>query len=254
MRDEEQSKFHPKCALMIFVHYATQHPLYTYAVYSPRTKRVLFRQDCIFLTNLFPMRTARTKNGLGIEGDVIIPYRSPSSIQVADDPMLSFHDWNDNDPLPEFQDHVSGYTLNRHVEGQVETTPPYPDDAAFVYPDNPAFGPPSVVKTSRVPKARQQGGSAVSDKGCDDNQGMDDVNDTLLEPTRVNPKRNPKVNGPPVESSTRRPIKQRWYYEPVLKETMLVANAVPIETSSKDEEEKESRASTTILRTKILGQ
>ncbi len=81
LKDEEQSKFHPKCALMIFIHYATQHPLYTYAVYSPQTKRVLFRQDCIFLTNLFPMRTARTKNGLGIEEDVIIPYRSPSSIR-----------------------------------------------------------------------------------------------------------------------------------------------------------------------------
>ena len=156
LTEEERGKFQTRCALMIFIHYATQHPLYTYAVYSPRTKRVLFRQDCIFLTNLFPMRTARTMNGLGLEGDVIIPYRSPSSIQLVDDPILSFQDWKDNDPLPEFQDHVSGYPLSRPVVERVETTPTPTDDDAFVYPDNPAFGPPSVVKTSRVPKAKQK--------------------------------------------------------------------------------------------------
>ncbi len=59
LNKEEQGKFHSRCALMVFVHYAVQHPLYTYAVYSPRTKRILFRQDCIFLTNFFPMRVAR---------------------------------------------------------------------------------------------------------------------------------------------------------------------------------------------------
>jgi hypothetical protein len=63
LTEEERGKFKSRCALMIFIHYANQHPLYTYAVYSPRTKRVLYRQDCMFLTNLFPMRTARAKEG-----------------------------------------------------------------------------------------------------------------------------------------------------------------------------------------------
>ena len=225
LRDEEQSKFHHKCALMIFIHYATQHPLYTFAVYSPRTKRVLFRQDCIFLTNLFPMRTARTKNGLGLEGDVIIPYRSPSSIQMEDDPMLSFQDWKDNDPLPEFQDHVSGYPLSQPAMEQMETTQAPTDEDAFVYPDNPAFGPPSVVKTSRVPRVKQKF------------QGVGDVSETVLESTRVNRKRNPKGTEFPVKPSTRRPVKERFYYEPVLKEAMLVANAVSIETKDKDDAE-----------------
>jgi hypothetical protein len=53
LTDNEQGKFKSRCALMIFAHYATQHPLYTYAVYSPRTKKILYRQDCIFLTNYF---------------------------------------------------------------------------------------------------------------------------------------------------------------------------------------------------------
>ncbi len=77
--DHDQEKFQSRCALMIFVHYAIHHPLYTFAVYSPRTKRILYRQDCIFLTNVFPMRTGRSRNGLGIlvEGDFIVPYRAP---------------------------------------------------------------------------------------------------------------------------------------------------------------------------------
>jgi hypothetical protein len=82
LTEAEQGKFHSQCALMIFAHYANQHPLYTYAVYSPRTKRLLYRQDCIFLTNLFPMRDVRAKQGMQIDGDVIIPYRSPSIIKL----------------------------------------------------------------------------------------------------------------------------------------------------------------------------
>ncbi len=33
LTEDERGKFHSRCALMIFVHYANQHPLYTYAVY-----------------------------------------------------------------------------------------------------------------------------------------------------------------------------------------------------------------------------
>ena len=40
---DETTKFKSRCALMIFVHYAVQHPLYTRAVYSPKTKRVVHR-------------------------------------------------------------------------------------------------------------------------------------------------------------------------------------------------------------------
>ncbi len=54
LRNERQQKFKPKCALLIFVHYAMKHPIYTYALYSPKTRRVIYRQDVIFLTNVFP--------------------------------------------------------------------------------------------------------------------------------------------------------------------------------------------------------
>jgi hypothetical protein len=35
---EDREKFKTRCALLIFIHYATPHPLYTYAFFSPRTK------------------------------------------------------------------------------------------------------------------------------------------------------------------------------------------------------------------------
>ncbi len=50
---DDRSKFQSRCTMMIFLHYADEHPLFTYAFYSPRTKRVLYRQDCIFLTSVF---------------------------------------------------------------------------------------------------------------------------------------------------------------------------------------------------------
>ncbi len=154
------------------------------------------------------MRAARTKNGLGVEGDVIIPYRSPASIQAVEDQTLSFQDWTDNDPLPEYQDHVSGYTLNRPVGEGLESTPPHSDQTAFVYPDNPAFGPPSVVKTPGVPKVSRRVEDKARGEGCDDkfqhasevvDQDMEDANDAMLAPTRMNPKRNLKAHNPPVK-------------------------------------------------------
>ena len=69
LKEDEREKFKPRCALMVFVHYAINHPLYTYAVYSPKSKRVLFRQDVIFLTNVFPMREARAMSSLEPNGE-----------------------------------------------------------------------------------------------------------------------------------------------------------------------------------------
>jgi hypothetical protein len=68
LMNDDQVKFKPKCALMIFIHYAPQHPIYTYALYSPKTKKVFYRQDVIFLTNLFPMRDARVLSGMNPAG------------------------------------------------------------------------------------------------------------------------------------------------------------------------------------------
>ncbi len=43
LEKDDRTKFQATCAMVIFIHYAQDHPLYTYAFFSPRTKRVLFR-------------------------------------------------------------------------------------------------------------------------------------------------------------------------------------------------------------------
>ncbi len=41
--EDEQAKFKSRCVLMLFMHYADRRPLFTYAFYSPKTKRLVFR-------------------------------------------------------------------------------------------------------------------------------------------------------------------------------------------------------------------
>jgi hypothetical protein len=93
---------------MVFVHYAVSHPLYTYAFSSPRTKRILYRQDAIFLITHFPMRMARLASGLDSNGEAFAPFRSPLGTS-GDNDDLSLQHWASGDPLPDYDNHVSGY-------------------------------------------------------------------------------------------------------------------------------------------------
>jgi hypothetical protein len=150
----DRAKFKSRCALMIFVHYADDHPLYTYAVYSPLTRKVLMRQDCIFLPTLFPMRAARASAGLDPEGEPLVPFRSPERIRAGEDPDLSFQGWTDQDPLPEYEDHVLGPSLRRPKDCEVTEAenqrvsleiPSY-------HPSHPSFGGTSGVAVMAPPK------------------------------------------------------------------------------------------------------
>jgi hypothetical protein len=125
LEKEDRAKFKSTCALVIFVHYAQDHPLYTYAFLSPRTKRVLFRQDCLFLPEIFPMREARAKGGLISDGEGLVVYKPrPSVSKCADtmDPMdeqgSDFATWANEDPLPSYLDEITGHQL---VSPQDET-------------------------------------------------------------------------------------------------------------------------------------
>jgi hypothetical protein len=152
LTEKERSKFKSRCALMIFVDYADSHPLYTYAVYSPRTRKVLMRQDCIFLTKLFPMRVARTATGMSPNGEALHPIRSPMGTQQYVDPELSFEDWKPTDPLPAYEDHVTSWKLCRPKDSELlgprcydGTSDPSPTSGAIHFPSHPAFGAASVV-------------------------------------------------------------------------------------------------------------
>ena len=233
LTETERGKFQNRCALMIFAHYANQHPLYTYAVYSPRTKRILFRQDCIFLTNLFPMRTVRSREGLQTDGDVIIPYRSPLSVRDGGDIDLSFGEWDERQPLPQYQDHITGFKLSQPDIGRAKRVPK-PADTPFVYPNNPNFGPPSVVKVpyERLDKfehAMQQldpdytvfeeGDQDDDEKLYSEGCRVDnlDTHEDIETPKMRRSKREKKLVDPAIlpASQLHRPVGDRWFYETV---------------------------------------
>ncbi len=211
LQKDDQEKFQSRCALMIFVHYAAHHPLYTYAVYSPRTKRILYRQDCIFLTNVFPMRTARSQNGLGIEGDVIVPYRAPQSMRESEDTSLSFEGWNVDQPLPDYQDHVTGHNLVALSVSQEA----FPESARqvshYIQPNNPKFGPPSTVK---VPRYRR---NMLEDESHSNSAEVigDMTNMVGEKPESARPHRQGGKDKASTIPGKRRPVKDRWYYQPV---------------------------------------
>ena len=157
LQKEEQQKFRTRCALMIFVHYATDHPLYTYAFYSPRTHRILYRQDCLFLPTVFPMRSARSTMGLDPEGDsfTLQPIRSPTSIRTSAPEDVSFGEWKEGDDVPRYEDHVDEFAHSEPPDDFVHLpriTPSRSSDSISKRPHHHAFGNPSVVNIPRPPR------------------------------------------------------------------------------------------------------
>ena len=144
LNEDERGKFKATCAMMIFIHYALDHPLYTYAFYSPRTKKVLFRQDCIFLPETFPMREARTRVGLLPDGESLMTYRVKQM-----DGEESFGAWKECDPLPPYQDHITGFTIVSPSDTTSHNSPERPKEWPRHKPSHPAFGMPSVVEVLR---------------------------------------------------------------------------------------------------------
>ncbi len=153
---KDLTKFQNRCALLVFVHYADEHPLYTYAFYSPRTKRVLFRQDCIFLPSVFPMRIARQAAGLNPSGEPIVPFRSPLCLNGEADSHHSFRNWRHPDPLPPYEDHVSGVKLSQPFSTRtlIPSSQPKMTSGPYHLPYHPAFGEESIIKVHVHPYLR----------------------------------------------------------------------------------------------------
>jgi hypothetical protein len=141
---DDRAKFKSRCSLLIFLHYAPDHPFFTYAFFSPRTKRVLFRQDCIFLTSVFPMREARVHSGMAPAGDTLVTQRSSQSVRDGCPSDLSFDGWEPLDPLPDYNDDVTGFGLGS-PSGNLVEEPDERLDLPVHFPDHPAFGPVSSV-------------------------------------------------------------------------------------------------------------
>jgi hypothetical protein len=161
MTENEREKFRTTCAMVVYIHYALDHPLYyTYVFYLPRSKKVLFRQDCIFLPGTFLMREARTRVGLLPDGDILLKHRAPHFPEVMKQEENSFGEWKEEDPLPPYNDHVTGYTLVSPTDDTSFSSPERPVDWYRHRPSHPAFGAPSVVMVPCASLEEQQGGQS----------------------------------------------------------------------------------------------
>jgi hypothetical protein len=224
LNEAERSKFKGTCVMMIFIHYALDHPLYTYALYSPRTKRVIYRQDVIFLPTLFPMREARLRSGLLPDGADLVAYRSPKHPESQTDIETSFQDWKNDDPLPLFQDDVCGYALGSPPDNTALTSVEKAADWPSVQPFHPSFGPRSAVKVSLPWRKRvsDEGQRPVASQVGSD--GTIKIGDEEENTPGARPKRTVKCTEllPAERKTVRRPVGQRWYYEPVKEIPLLL--------------------------------
>jgi hypothetical protein len=206
--EDEQEKFKSRCVMMIFMHYADRHPLFTYAFYSPKTKRVVFRQDCIFLPTIFPMRNARSQAGQHPDGEELVTYRSPGIMRNGPS-TVSFMDWLEADPLPAFDDDVSGFELYSPGCFQERVDVQRPDDHPHHCPDRLEFEPSFVsVPAPTAPTGTGDSSVSVSQPG----PAIPDLP----------PRRSSRVTAakPPQArvsvSGGRKRVQERYFYEPVL--------------------------------------
>jgi hypothetical protein len=112
---DDRAKFQTRCALLIFVHYAISHPLYT------------------------------INSGLPVDGEALTAFRSPLSSAPDSCDDLSFQDWKVGDRLPAYEDHTTGIPLHDALHPPRLETPDFPPDWPRRYPNHPAFGPRSTV-------------------------------------------------------------------------------------------------------------
>jgi hypothetical protein len=234
LEKEDRMKFQSMCALVIFVHYAQDHPLYTYAFFSPRTKRVVFRQDCLFLPEIFPMREARARGGLIPDGEGLVVYRPRSGVSGEDKIKESvseeddvFTTWMENDPLPPYLDDITGHQLISPPDDTMHDIGQKSEMLNVRYPSHPLFGPESVVPVSQPASAR------VTPMIVDTENEI--VEDSGEEKSARRSRRTVKTNDLPRKVDTRRPVKDRWFYEPVLSSETSMLTCVPVDEDQCDD-------------------
>ncbi len=108
-------------------------------------------------------------------------------------------------PLPDYQDHVTGHNLCAPASSQQESAETVKRISHYVSPDNPSFGPPSTVKVPRfqIEEAPADNGEVPLEGHVDD------------EPLAGRVRRSGKRDEESTKSVKRRPVKDRWYYEQV---------------------------------------
>ncbi len=82
--------------------------------------------------------------GLAPEGEVLVTFRAPFCVRDDCPAELSFDEWQPTDPLPEFNDDITGFGLGSPSGNLVDEPEDHPLRPVH-FPDHPAFGPVSYV-------------------------------------------------------------------------------------------------------------
>ncbi len=78
--------------------------------------------------------------GLAPEGEVLVTLRAPFCVRNGCPAELSFDEWQPTDPLPDFNDDVTGFGLGSPSGNLVDEPEDHPIFPVH-FPDHPAFGP-----------------------------------------------------------------------------------------------------------------
>jgi hypothetical protein len=125
---------------------------------------------------------------------------------------LSFNDWNINQPIPDHQDRITGHNLSRPTQRMIPENEPKPLDYPTIQPNDPRFGSQSVVN---IPYQSGKDKIVHGQRQLDVNY---DINDEGLPDEKVARTRRTKplkTPGPKSDGLKRKPVNQRWYYEPI---------------------------------------
>jgi hypothetical protein len=100
------------------------------------------------------MRSARVASGLATTGDAMIAFSSPLSVRTGSPTQYSFDDWESSDPMPQFNDDVTGFPLTS-PHGKLFEIPVQIPELPVHVPHHSAFGEPSSVVVPIPPLVAQ---------------------------------------------------------------------------------------------------
>jgi hypothetical protein len=167
------------------------------------------------------MREARARIGLLPDGEPLLTYRAR---QVEGD--NSFGKWQEDDPLPSFQDHVTGFTLASPPDETSRQTPEKPKEWPRHRPFHPAFGVQSVVDVPRLlgneenREIKRPEDIVIGEK--DEGVANEDKEKEIVH--RETRARRPRKGAdlPSGQAQGRRRVKDRWFYEPIVESALSV--------------------------------
>jgi hypothetical protein len=142
---------------------------------------------------------------------------------TEDKDETSFGSWTEDDPLPPYQDHVTDHTLESPNDDSGLGVQAKPEGWPSYKPDHPSFGQRSTVSVPK-PWGEEQNERNTFTKA---KEGV-----VAKEEAATRPKRTKRGDQQAMKETMRRPVKERWFYEPVVSQTSptLIGDGVPGQT------------------------